>query len=65
MAGYDDSEDIESLLRSAVRGDHANASDTEAGAPTPAADDDKTNDSRFAEDDRELDKGADIEESLI
>ena len=40
MADYDESDDIESLLRSAVRGDHANASDTEAGAPTPAADDD-------------------------
>ena len=40
MAGYDDSEDIESLLRSAVRADQTNASDTEAaGAPTPAADD--------------------------
>ena len=39
MAGYDESDDIESLLRSAVRGDQTNASDTEAGAPTPAADD--------------------------
>ena len=40
MADYDESDDIESLLRSAVRGDHANASDTGAGAPTPAAEDD-------------------------
>ena len=40
MAEYDESDDIESLLRSAVRGDSANASDTGAGAPTPAAEDD-------------------------
>ena len=40
MGEHDEVEDIEGLLRSAVRGDLTNATDTVAGVPTPAADQD-------------------------
>ena len=38
MDGYNESEDIDDLLRSALRGGLTNATDTTAGVPTPSAD---------------------------
>ena len=37
MAEYDESDDIDALLRSALRGDQTNVTDTVTGAQTPAA----------------------------
>jgi hypothetical protein len=40
MEEYDESDDIDALLRSALRGDQTSVTDTVTGAPTPAAESD-------------------------